>query len=216
MLLAAQAPPPPPPPARVAQQSAAISSAVAISRTEVRVRFSAPAPAGLDASSFTLTMGGEGRVVGETVFAGDRRSATLAASPAWPHGTAGSVRAGSGATVRVFAAPGDITPPVLTSVRLARSTICVAGLSRDCAVSGGTVAYTVDEPVTIVLDLRSASSNAPSLLKVGRNPGPGRVRFREKIEGRRLRPGRYRLLVWAVDAAGNESRQFTLRLRVRR
>jgi hypothetical protein len=53
-------------------------------------------------------------------------------------------------------------------------------------------------------------------LKVSRGAGPGAVRFGSKIEGRRLRPGNFRLTVTAVDHAGNESRPVTLSLRVRR
>jgi hypothetical protein len=197
------------------QATPAATSAVAISQTRVRVRFASSLGADPSVSDFSLTMGARGATVTEVVVAPDRRSVEIEASPAWPNGTAGTVRFAGGEPVRVWAAPGDITAPVLSGVRLAHSTICVKGLSRSCSVSGGTVSYTVDEPVTMVLDLRSAGSNAPSLLKVGRRAGKGRVSFNEKIEGRRLRPGSYRLHVWAVDAAGNESRRFTLRLRVR-
>jgi hypothetical protein len=202
-------------PRAAAQAGPQVDSAIAISQNRVRVRFAEPLAGDLAASDFALTMGAQGEVVTQAVVAPDRRSAEIEASPAWPNGTAGSISVAGGPAVRVWAAPGDVTPPVLSGVRLSRSTICVKGLSRSCAVSGGTVTYTVDESVTMVLDLRSAGSNAPSLLKVGRRAGRGRVSFNEKIEGRRLRPGAYRLHVWAVDAAGNESRRFTLPLRVR-
>jgi hypothetical protein len=199
-----------------AQADPAATSAVAISQTRVRIRFSEPHSRDLSTADFSLAMGAQGETVKQAVVAADRRSVEIEAAPAWPNGTAGSVRVAGGPELRVWAAPGDITAPVLSGVRLAQSTICVKGLSRSCALSGGTVSYTVDEAVTIVLDLRSSGSNAPSLLKVGRRAGRGRVSFNEKIEGRRLRPGAYHLHVWAVDAAGNESRHFTLRLRVRR
>ena len=82
--------------------------------------------------------------------------------------------------------------------------------------SGGRVYFRVNEPVTIVVILRRRGSGATNTLKVVRSAGRGSVRFKEKIEGRRLRPGSYRLTVTAVDAAGNESRQSVVKLRVRR
>lgn len=192
-----------------------VASAIGLSRTEVKLSFKEPVGS-LTAQDVALTMGGELREVAAVQIAPDNRSAKLAARPAWPYATAGEVSVGGAKAVRVWASPGDMTPPVLSSVRLASSTICVTGLSRVCAVSGGSVSYAVDEPVTIVLDLRHRASDAPSLLRVSRPAGRGTVRFNEKIEGRRLRPGRYRLTVTAVDPAGNESRAFTLSLRVRR
>jgi hypothetical protein len=38
------------------------------------------------------------------------------------------------------------------------------------------------------------------------NPGANKVRFRGRIGGRRLRPGRYRLVANATDLAGNVSK----------
>jgi hypothetical protein len=108
-----------------------------------------------------------------------------------------------------------VTPPVLKDVHLTSRSVCIVGRSAGCASSGGTVSYTVDEATTIVLDLRRRSSDAPSLMKVLRGQGAGTVRFKEKIEGRRLRPGVFRLTVTAIDAAGNESSPVTLRLVVR-
>lgn len=205
-----------------------LRSAVGLSRTRVRIRFTEPiAQRSVEAADVALTMGGEPRAVRAIQWAPDGASLELEATPAWPYGTAGSVRVRGSLSdtsgnvsrerpaIRVWAAPGDITAPVLTRVRLARATICIKNLSANCSVSGGTVAYTVDEPATIVLDLRRRSTDAPSLMKVSRGAGAGTVRFREKIEGRRLRPGRYRLTVTAADAAGNESRPVTLMLRVR-
>ena len=205
-----------------AQQAAAgpqIASAVGVSRTRVRLRFAQPVARGaLVPGDVFLTMGGEPRTVSRVDLAEDGGTAELEARPAWPYGTAGAVRVrGFGdKPVRVWATPGDVTRPVLRGVRLDRRTVCVINLSRNCASNGGTVHYTVDEPVSIVLDLRRRASDAPSLMRVARDAGAGSVRFGSKIEGRRLRPGSFRLTVSAVDHAGNESRPVTLSLRVRR
>jgi hypothetical protein len=194
-----------------------IASAVGVSRSRVRLRFAQAIPGReIAPGEVTLTMGGQARTVTAVTVAANGETAELDAGPAWPYGTAGTVRMrGSDKPVRVWAAPGDVTPPVMRRVKLSRSTVCIKGVSHDCAVSGGTVTYSVDEAVTVVLDLRRRSTDAPSLMKVNRGAGSGSVRFREKIEGRRLRPGLFRLTVYAVDAAGNESEHTTLALRVR-
>lgn len=205
--------------AQEASAEARIASAVGLSRTRVRVRFTQPVPAGaVAAADVVLTMGGEARSV-RRVLPGDAADTVeLEARPAWPYGTAGAIRlrGSSDKPVRVWATPGDITPPVLSRVRLDSRIVCVIGLSRGCRRNGGSVRYSVDEPVSIVLDLRRRASDAPSLMKVSRGAGAGSVRFGSKIEGRRLRPGSFRLTVTAVDPAGNESRPVTLSLRVRR
>lgn len=206
-----------------------VASAVGISRTAVRVRFTeAIAGSALKPGDFTLSMGGEARTVRRVKLAADAVTADLTADRPWPSGTAGILRLrgtltdrtgnSSPAThpaVRVWAAPGDVATPRLTRVRLSKRVVCVKGVSAACATSGGTVAFTVDEAVTIVLVLRRDGSGATNTLKAVRSEGPGTVRFKEKIEGRRLRPGTYRLTVNAVDAAGNESRPRVLSLRVR-
>ena len=200
-----------------AQSAAEIENAVGVSRTRVRLRFAAPVGSrSIAPGDLVLTMGGDPRTVSAVEVAADGLSAEVEATPAWPYGTAGAVRFRTAEKpVRVWASPGDVTRPVLTDVRLANRTVCIKGLSRNCAASGGTVNYVLDEAAAIVLDLRRRSTDAPSLMRVSRGEGPGSVRFREKIEGRRLRPGSFRLTVYAVDAAGNESRPVTLSLRVR-
>ena len=215
---AAAALPPGPAPAQEASARPAIGSAVGISRTGVRLRFEQPVAAGaITAGDIVLTMGGEPRTVTALEPSADGMTAEIEARQAWPYGTAGAVRLrGVERTVRVWATPGDVTRPVLRNVRLDSRVVCVIALSRNCRRNGGTVRYVVDEPVSIVLDLRHRASDAPSLMRVSRRAGAGSVRFGSKIEGRRLRPGSFRLTVTAVDAAGNESRPVTLSLRVRR
>ena len=208
-----------PAPAQEASADPQIASAVGLSRTRVRLRFAQPIiPDAVAAGDVVLTMGGEPRTVSRLDLADDGATAEVEARPAWPYGTAGAVRLrGSGdRSVRVWATPGDFTRPILSNVRLDKRVVCVINISRNCTSNGGNVSYTVDEPVSIVLDLRRRATDAPSLMKVARGAGAGTVRFGSKIEGRRLRPGNFRLTVTAVDHAGNESRPVTLSLRVRR
>ena len=195
---------------------AQITSAVGLSRTTVRVDFQTAATADLGAGDFSLSMGDEARQVATVELAADRLSATLTSRSAWPYGTAGEVSLDGGPVVRVWASPGDTVAPRLTGVRLNRRVLCSRGVSIGCARSGGTVFFRVDEPATIILDLRRRGSSAPSMAKYPKPAGAGSVSFHEKIEGRRLRPGSYTLLVTAADAAGNESRTVSLPLRVRR
>jgi len=209
----------------------ALASAVGISRSKVRLRFSEPIQERqIVLGDVALSMGGTPRTTKQVTVAADGLTAVIKASPKWEFGTAGSVRLSGTLTdargnasrarrdpVRVWASPGDVTLPVLSNVRLAQKSVCIVRVSpRTCRASGGSVRYRVDEAVTIVLDVRRRSNDAPSLLKFGRVAGPGIVSFREKIEGFRLRPGAFLLTVYAVDAAGNASRATTLRLRVRR
>jgi hypothetical protein len=208
----------PAPPAAEGAVATELASAVGVSRTRVRVRFVDAVRSGdITPADLVLTMGGEARAISAVDVDAAGKTAEVEAGPAWAYGTAGAIRlrTGSQPAVRVWAAPGDVTRPVMRGVKLSRSTVCIVGVSRNCSFSGGTVSYTVDEAATIVLDLRRRSTDAPSLMKVTRGEGAGRVRFKEKIEGRRLRPGLFRLTVYAVDAAGNESRPVTLHLRVR-
>ena len=207
-----------------------IASALALNERTLRVRFTEAVVAStVTAGLFELTMGAEPRAVRSLRLSAARDAVDLRADKPWPPGTAGTVRLrggledlagnvlqGTGPEVRVFAAPGDTRAPVLSRVRLAHRTICAPGVSRSCTRAGGTVGYTVDEDVTIVLDLRRAGSRATNQLGVARRAGAGTVRFGARIEGHRLRPGSYFLTVTAVDAAGNESRAFPLRLTVRR
>lgn len=195
-----------------------IQSAVGVSRARVRLRFAQAIPGReLAPGDLLLTMGGQSRTVTAVHVAANGETAEVDARPAWPYGTAGNVRfRGSSKAIRVWASPGDVTPPVMRNVKLRSSTVCIKDVSRNCPASGGTVTYRVDEAVNVVLDLRRRATDAPSLLRVARTAGRGSVRFREKIEGRRLRPGTFRLTVYAVDAAGNESEPRTLTLRVRR
>ena len=207
-----------------------IASALAISERTLRVRFTeAVVPASVVAAGFELSMGGEPRAVRRVSLAGDGASAELTADKAWPPGTAGAIRLrgglrdlagnilpGAGPEVRVYAAPGDVRPPVLSQVRLAHRVLCTPGVSRNCTRAGGTVGYRVDEDVAIVLDLRRYGSRATNQLSVARRAGAGTVRFGARIEGHRLRPGSYALTVSAFDAAGNESRRTVLRFTVRR
>ena len=207
-----------------------VRSSVAVSRTAVRVRFSEPVTGTvLKAEDFTLSMGGEARTITRVDLAADGVTADLTANRAWPSGTAGILRVkgvltdkvgnvsrSTHPTLRVWGSPGDVTPPKLTRVRLSKRVVCIKAVSANCTTSGGLVTFVADEPVTVVLVLRRAGSGATNTLKAARSEGPGSVRFKEKIEGRRLRPGAYRLTVSAVDAAGNESTERVLALRVRR
>ncbi|HEX2232844.1 MAG TPA: hypothetical protein VHG69_05720 [Thermoleophilaceae bacterium] len=125
-----------------------------------------------------------------------------------PPGGGGGGGGGGGQT-----GPGVDTPPRFSSVRVVPSRAC-RRRSRTCRRPGARVRFRLDERarVTGALDRRG--------------PGAGRVvrRFsfsaragvnNVRLPLRRLRPGRYRLALRAVDAAGNRSSvaraSFTLR-----
>jgi hypothetical protein len=205
-------------------------TAVALSRTTVRLRFSEPITTTVKAGDLALTMGSTKRTISAVRLAADRRSLEVEASPSWGYATAGQIdvldlaladavgnRSGvSHAAVRVFASPGDTDAPKLRSVALDRRVLCARGVSKNCRRSGGTISFTLDEAATIAVDVRRARSRARSSLRIARNPGRGAVSFGDRVEGRRLRPGPYVIDVFAIDAAGNESAPVVMRVRVRR
>lgn len=206
-----------------------IVSAAAISRTEVRVRFSEAVVAGsLEPGDFRLAMGEEDRPVTAVRVAADARTAILESGAPWRPGTAGRVTlagavadgagnaAASPLAVRVYAAPGDFVAPSISRARFDRRTFCVRGAGRRCSRPGATVSFTLDEAARITASVRRKAARAVSRVRIDGEEGVNELRLVRKVEGRILRPGHYTIELVATDDAGNASRRVTLAFRVRR
>lgn len=190
---------------------------VAVSTTEVRVQPSEPLdPASLQPSDFVLEMAGSVRTVTRVAAAPDGSSFTLSSS-GWKAGEAGFVTlSGPGAVtdaagnaslavarVRVAAAPGDFIPPFISSLSIRPRTICLTK-GRGCRKTGGVVSFITSEQGRgrwRILRGNKALGERIFRTDAGRN----RVRLDGRVRGRKLRAGRYRLLVYSRDDVGNES-----------
>lgn len=117
---------------------------------------------------------------------------TAAAAPAAPVGDplapAGVVDAVTsavpGASWLLPAAP-DLVAPRIVALR----------------VSAGALQLSLSEDAIVVVQLRRDGGGVPASIRRRGRLGPNRI----ALEQRGLRPGRYRLRIGAVDAAGNES-----------
>jgi plastocyanin len=122
----------------------------------------------------------------------------------------GSPPSGGGQTV-----PGaDTAAPRFSGVRVIPARAC-ARRSRTCARPGARVRFRLDERarVTGALDRRGpGGSRVVRRFSFSARAGPNSVR----LPLRRLRPGRYRLALRAVDAAGNRSAVARVSFRLRR
>ena len=207
-----------------------IRDATAVSSTQVDLTFSEPLdPASVAAGDFTLQMGERDRRISRLDLDADGRGATLRSSSPWRAGTAGSLtmggtvsdRAGNATPVgrvsRVFASPGDLVPPRLTGLRLASRNVCVRGVSHvRCPRAGVRVRFRIDEDALITFVVRRHRTKAPSTLRRNVRRGLVNVLLGTIVEGRRLRPGAYRIDVTAADPSGNETHVRHLRFRVLR
>lgn len=135
---------------------------------------------------------------------------------------AGERGAGEGPSV-------DRDPPVIGRVALTPRAFAVARRGTTAAVARGTsIRYSLSEPAAVTLRFQRATAGrrvgrscrpiaagsggrpcrryvtAGTLRRAGRN-GPNRVPFSGRIGRRALRRGTYRLVVTAVDPAGNRS-----------
>jgi hypothetical protein len=112
------------------------------------------------------------------------------------------------------ATPSDSIAPAITRLGLSPPAFRAARSGPALAAAiGARVSITLSEPATVTFRVsRYVAGRQRWALLRGRImrsllAGPIALRFRGRIAGRTLRPGRYRLLVRARDAAGNLSSQ---------
>jgi len=188
----------------------------ALSTTDVRVFASEPLdPASLQPEDFTLTMAGGDRKVTAVSPGPDPSSFTLTSS-GWRAGEAGYVTlAAAGAIadaagnaslattrLRVAAAPGDFIAPIGGQLRVTPTSVCLTR-GRGCRAPGMVIRFSSTEEGKATVVVQRGNKRVGSRLYSGIEVGPNSLKFNGRLGGRKLRAGRYRLLVYPQDPVGN-------------
>jgi Bacterial Ig-like domain (group 3) len=116
----------------------------------------------------------------------------------------------------------DTTPPVLTRYRLSRDTFAAASKGgsvgkRAAAAAkprkpkvGTTVRYTLSEPATLLVRVKKSKHghfvDVPGTFSVKGSVGKNKFKFTGRLKGGKLRPGHYKLIATARDAASNTAK----------
>lgn len=188
----------------------------ALDETTVKVDFSEPLdPNSVQATDFKLTMADVVRRIKTVALSPDGRS-VLISSSGWLWGEAGYVEftapgavndsAGNpiaGAPkVRVAAAPGDFVPPIAGSLRMIPKTICLTH-APSCPRPGGKIRFVSSEAGKAIVLVKRSNVTVGTRAWSGIKPGSNVLTFTGRLGERKLRAGRYRLLVYMEDRVGN-------------
>jgi CSLREA domain-containing protein len=197
-----------------------IVRARALSTTDVRVIPSEPLdPSTVQPQDFTLTMAGQDRAVSAATPAPDGTSVTLTSS-GWKAGEAGYVQlsaagalndfagnTNTGVTrLRVAAAPGDFIAPIAGQLAITPRTICLTH-GRGCSRTGMTIKFVTTEPGKATIVVQRGNKRIGKRIYGNVTAGVNSLRFNGLLGGRKLRAGRYRLLVYVQDQVGNVTDQ---------
>jgi len=195
-----------------------IIRAGALSPTEVRIIPSEPLdPGSVQPQDFTLTMAGQDRPVSATATATDGSAVTLTSS-GWKAGEAGYVQlAGAGVLndlagnasqvttrLRVAAAPGDFIAPIAGQLALSPRSICLTH-GRGCPATGTTIRFVTTESGKATVVIQRGNRRIGKRVYNAVGAGLNSLKFNGRLGGRKLRAGRYRLLVYVQDLVGNVS-----------
>jgi hypothetical protein len=142
-------------------------------------------------------------------------------SGAGPHTCGGGGAAGTAAG----GATPDVIAPVITTIALSRSRFAAfsgGGSIARKAPRGTKVSYRLSELAKAKLRIERAFKKGKRtryrLLKGSfthsGKAGLNRFRFTGRLRGKKLRPGRYRLVLVATDAAGNSSKARRMKFRI--
>jgi hypothetical protein len=136
-------------------------------------------------------------------------------------GTDGGQQGGAGGQPATPPAA-DTQAPLISGFRSTRSAFAVARAATPRAARakrGTSLRYTLSENARVALKIqrkgRTRYRSVGTLRRAGAK-GASRIRFSGRIGRRALRPGRYRIVATAVDAAGNRSAPKVARLRILR
>jgi hypothetical protein len=215
--------------ARVVVPDDVVSPTVLASRAldtaNVRIDASEPLdPASVQKEDFTLTMAGVQRTIDGVTVAPDGRSLTLTAS-GWKAGEAGYVDLGAPGSIadaagnaslaparlRVFAAPGDFVAPLGAKLAISPASICLTH-GKGCRKTGMTIRFTTTEPGKATIVVKRGNVNIGKRLYGNIVAGPNALKFNGLLNARKLRAGRYRLLVYVQDVVGNVTDQPPIQL----
>lgn len=188
----------------------------ALDTSNVRVDFSEPLdPGSVQPEDFKLTMAGAERAISGLSVAPDGRFVTLTSS-GWQAGEAGYVDiTGPGAVsdssgnamqtaprLRVAAAPGDFFAPLGGELKVSPKTICLTS-GRRCRRTGMTIRFVTSEAGKARLLIKRSNKTVGSRLYGNIVAGLNTLKFNGRLNSRKLRAGRYRLLMYVQDKVGN-------------
>ena len=113
------------------------------------------------------------------------------------------------------ATPRDTAAPALSGAKLSRTRLRAARSGATISRrTGATLSFSLSEAAAVrVSVLKRGKALRPSAM-IAAHAGRTTTRFSGRLGGRKLAPGRYRLRLGAVDAAGNAARAVVLRFRV--
>jgi hypothetical protein len=192
------------------------TAARAVDTTNVRVDFTEPLdPGSVQKEDFKLTMAGAERAISSLSVAPDGTFVTLTSS-GWKSGEAGYVdmaapgvvsdAAGNqlltAARLRVAAAPGDFLAPLGARLKVTPKTICLTRGSK-CRKPGMTIKFVTSEPGKARLLIKRSNKTVGSRLYGNIVAGTNTLKFNGRLGSRKLRAGRYRLLMYVQDQVGN-------------
>jgi hypothetical protein len=201
-------------PSDVASPTAAFARA--LDTSNVRVDFSEPLdPASVQPEDFKLTMAGAERAISGLSVAPDGRFVTLTSS-GWQAGEAGYVDVTSAGAVndasgnailtaprlRVAAAPGDFFAPLGGKLSVSPKTICLTS-GRGCRRTGMTIRFITSEAGKARLVIKRSNKTVGTRLYGNIVAGLNTLKFNGRLNSRKLRAGRYRLLMYVQDKVGN-------------
>jgi hypothetical protein len=198
--------------------SPTLKSAFAFTTNEVIVTPSEPLSGGsLNLSDFSLQMAGSPRAITSGAVSPDGMRVYLISSQPWNPGEAGALsltRAGAIADaagnanltlspVLVGAAPGDFSPPLVNTLKLSTSKVCLTK-TRKCKKPGLTISFVTNEVgKAIVVINRASNRRAGQFVKKVTKAGTVKIKWRGTIHGRKLRAGSYVIEVSMQDNVGN-------------
>jgi hypothetical protein len=123
--------------------------------------------------------------------------------------------------------PGDMTRPVASLLSVSPARFRAAAARGAARRRGGTrISYALDEAATVTFTVkrivtrvvhhrkRTGYRRVRGSFKDAGEVGGNKLRFSGRLRGRKLKPGRYRLIALPVDAAGNTGNAVLTRFRV--
>jgi hypothetical protein len=188
----------------------------ALDTDNVRVDFDDPLdPNSVQKEDFRLFMAGAERPISSATVSPDGLYVILTSS-GWKAGEAGYVEftsvgavndsSGNAMTsaprMRVAAAPGDFIAPLGARLSVSPKTICLTH-GRGCRKPGMTIRFLTNESGKATLLIKRSDVTVGTRRYSNIVPGLNTLKFNGRLGARKLRAGRYRLLMYVQDAVGN-------------
>jgi hypothetical protein len=108
--------------------------------------------------------------------------------------------------IRVAAAPGDFVAPLGSRLSVSPKTICLTR-ARSCRKPGMTITFFSTEPGKATLWIKRSNVTMGKRLYSSIVAGRNTLKFNGLLGARKLRAGRYRLMIYVQDQVGNVTPQ---------